>query len=220
MAIRARPVVVLQEPSAQNPTRLVLQGVIAIAPQNGTLIYGTPACGYIHYDCPAGSESACKAEWADIAAAADRGECVVFGGWFGPTMPPRLRPLGEAVASPDHYTTNLGVATVPCKPVPASAERPDLTIACAVPGAPDAGPQGRADAAAPAGGAGGGTGGSGGSSSGGAGDAGAGGSGAGTPPGGKKSGCSFGGPVEGPGLVVVVSVLGASWRRRKSGKGG
>ncbi len=129
--LRVRPSRVVLEPTAVEPLRIQIHGVVSLRnfAADG---YTTPACGYLYYQCPPGRESLCRLEWKDLDKAVTTGTCVSFGEAYvtGTTTGNngRLRAPGEAPASPDPYPVNYGVATVPCQ-VP-----PVLTVTCATPG--------------------------------------------------------------------------------------
>jgi hypothetical protein len=98
---------VVYEP-ADCPDRAQVWGACALAmPQPGGQ-FKAPARGYFYYSIPTGKEDTVRAEWADLRAAAGKGEAVGFGNRYSGGVG-RFRPTTEAVAKPDPYPLNIGV---------------------------------------------------------------------------------------------------------------
>jgi hypothetical protein len=72
--------------------------------------YGDVQRGYVYVTCPAGKASMCAAEWTDLKSVAGTSEVVGFGTRWGSKI--RVRPASEAPASPDIYTSNVGVVKI------------------------------------------------------------------------------------------------------------
>ncbi|HEX5071146.1 MAG TPA: hypothetical protein VFV78_13095 [Vicinamibacterales bacterium] len=70
-------------------------------------VYAAVQKGYLFYSCPAGRETACRAEWNDLGAVAGKGDVVGFGTRWA--MTGRVRQASEAPANPDVYPLNVGV---------------------------------------------------------------------------------------------------------------
>ncbi|MBI4584745.1 MAG: hypothetical protein HY717_12085 [Planctomycetes bacterium] len=72
---------VVLEPNEDQPERLQVWGVFALAKDHGYQ-YHEPACGYLYYKLAAGKEEVCRAEWADLKKLAGTGVCLSFGGRY------------------------------------------------------------------------------------------------------------------------------------------
>jgi hypothetical protein len=102
-------------------------------------------CGSIDFFCR-GDAALCKQEWADFEAAATSGRCVAVALRLWATVDAAVDPPGSDTHIVNPYDPTMGVATIPCRPEPPSAERPDLSVACSLDRPADAGPP---DAARP-----------------------------------------------------------------------
>jgi hypothetical protein len=72
--------------------------------------YGEVQRGYVYVTCPADKASMCAAEWNDIKSVAGKGDVIGFGTRWGGKL--RVRAVSETPASPDTYTSNVGVVKV------------------------------------------------------------------------------------------------------------
>jgi len=95
------------EPSAGAPQRVQVWGAFSLGQAKPGDVYAEPKRGYLYYTCPAGQESTCRAEWADLTSVAGKGQAVGFGPRFKPMG--RLRAADEAPANPDPYPIEMGV---------------------------------------------------------------------------------------------------------------
>jgi hypothetical protein len=232
-AVRARPV---QVEFGGTPTQqtMIVRGVFSMAYISGTDGYVAPTCGSVQWFCRGNDQQLCRMEWDEIASAAHDGACVSFGAlmWQGATM--AVDPYDHTVGmNPHNAEKGTGVVRIPCNPMPADLDRPNLTLVCPIagtvePSTPDAGaavdaptePSGAfdapavtpPDAAAAAGGSGGAPGAGGAPGTGGAGTGGA---VTGPELAEKDSGCSFApGPGGGSALAFAGVAMGvALWRR-------
>lgn len=100
---------VVLEPSDTAPQRVQVWGAFALAEGRGST-YQAPQRGYLYYTCPAGQESTCRNEWADLKSVAGKNTAVGFGMRYKPTG--RVRKAGEKAASPDPYPIEMGVIKV------------------------------------------------------------------------------------------------------------
>jgi len=68
-------------PSASSATQIVIHGTISFykTSEHGWPEYQPPYCGYLYFECPAGSEAACRKSWSTIAAAIGKSTCIGFG---------------------------------------------------------------------------------------------------------------------------------------------
>jgi hypothetical protein len=217
----ARPLKVVLEPDATAPVRVQIHGVIAVTNPAVYPGYAQATCGYTYYQCPAGKESLCRMEWADIQKAVDRGLCVGWGsrrdyaGGSALLDNGRVRPLSEAPRAPDPWIIGMGVPNPSCQSASSwyAQGTPyvvNLTGACTLPLAEaDAGAPGGTGGAAPPPGTGG-----------------------AAPPApvdaaaadaaapaepptiAENRGCSFGGSAPAPGLLLGIAA--AWWLRRRS----
>jgi hypothetical protein len=107
---------VVFEPSESAPKSAQIWGAFtpSVEPPRPTYkpeqAYGDVQRGYVYVTCPAGKESMCAAEWSDIKSVAGKSEVVGFGTRWGSKI--RVRPASEAPASPDTYTSNVGVVKI------------------------------------------------------------------------------------------------------------
>jgi len=115
---------VIEAPNATAPTSVQVWGVFSLAIRRdangnqpwppgsfGTAntgdVYGPVQKGYLHYTCPAGKETLCRAEWSDLQTLAGKPDVIGFGSRWAATG--RVRPATEAVGSPDSYPLNVGL---------------------------------------------------------------------------------------------------------------
>jgi hypothetical protein len=105
---------VVMTPNDTAPTSVQIFGAFApsVEPPRPTYkpeqAYGEVQKGYMHFTCPAGKAALCAAEWNDLKSVAGKSEVVGFSTRWARAKA-RVRPAGEAVASPDVYETNIGV---------------------------------------------------------------------------------------------------------------
>ena len=100
---------VVLEPSNTAPQRIQVWGAFALAELRGST-YQAPQRGYLYYTCPAGQESICRNEWADLKSVAGKNAVVGFGMRYKPTG--RVRKADERAASPDPYPIEMGITKV------------------------------------------------------------------------------------------------------------
>src|SRR4051812_34376557 len=100
---------VVLEPSDTAPQRIQVWGAFALAELKGST-YQAPQRGYLYYTCPAGQESICRNEWADLKSVAGKNAVVGFGMRYKPTG--RVRKADERAASPDPYPIEMGITKV------------------------------------------------------------------------------------------------------------
>jgi len=102
---------VVLEPDDKEPTAVQVWGAFAIANRVNNLAgYAAPEQGYFYYSCPKAQDTKCVSEWADLKAAATKGDIVGFGSRYSPSG--RLRKTTEKVAAPDMYPINIGVVKI------------------------------------------------------------------------------------------------------------
>lgn len=110
----ARVQKVVYEPDAATATRARVYGVFALwdSTTGGAWSYGAPQGGYMYFECPAGQETICRKEWAELAAnASSPSDCVGFGQMN--VAPGRVRPASETPAKPDTYPIATGTMSTP-----------------------------------------------------------------------------------------------------------
>jgi hypothetical protein len=115
---------VVLEPNDTEPTAVQIWGAFSFAVprlKDGTQpkpagsfgeerlanVYTAVQRGYLYYTCAKGKDATCASEWHDLASLAGKGDIVGFGFRYDTT--PRVRKAGEKPASPDSYSTNIGV---------------------------------------------------------------------------------------------------------------
>jgi hypothetical protein len=98
---------VVLEPSDSTPQRVQIWGAFALSDQKSGSTYGPAQRGYLYYTCPAGQETTCRKEWADLGAVAGKDTGVGFGARYKETG--RIRKADEKPASPDAYPIERGV---------------------------------------------------------------------------------------------------------------
>jgi hypothetical protein len=150
-AVRARPVKVEIGGTADHQS-VTVRGVLSLAyyaPQTG---YQAPRCGSIRWTCRSGTadQGLCRMVWNDIEAAARDHACVSFGALLWQGLEQAVAPYGDTPpdnpqdAHPYFMQASMGVVRIPCNPMPADMDRPDLSADC--PAGPPPPPP---DAAAP-----------------------------------------------------------------------
>ena len=98
---------VVLEPNETQPQRIQIWGAFALADRAAAGGYGPARRGYLYYDCPAGQETVCKNEWADIKSAAGTGKVIAFGDRNRPAD--RIRAVDQKPESPSVYPIQMGV---------------------------------------------------------------------------------------------------------------
>jgi hypothetical protein len=98
---------VVVEPAQGQPQRIQVWGVFSLADTRNNDDYGTAEKGYLYYSCPAGQETTCRNEWADLQSVAGKGVGVGFGGRF--VAAGRVRSATDKPESPDVYPIRMGV---------------------------------------------------------------------------------------------------------------
>ena len=98
---------VMLEPGDAAPQRIQVWGAFALSDQKSGSNYGPAQRGYLYYACPAGQETVCRKEWADLKAVAGRDTGVGFGARYKETG--RIRKADDKPASPDMYPIERGV---------------------------------------------------------------------------------------------------------------
>jgi hypothetical protein len=101
---------VVLEPSDAAAARVQIWGAFALSDRKDGVSYLAPVRGYLYYSCPAGKETTCRSEWADLKSLAAAKTAAGFGGRYLPAG--RVRPAAEAVASPDVYPIQMGVMKI------------------------------------------------------------------------------------------------------------
>lgn len=94
-------------PDEAKATSVVLHGGFFFYQTGGS--YGTPACGYMYFQCPTGSETMCRMQWADIKNAIGMPQCMGFG-QLNMTSKATLRQEGVPLTSPDTWDLGIGVS--------------------------------------------------------------------------------------------------------------
>jgi hypothetical protein len=146
---------VIFEPRAENPDRVIVWGVFAIADnigiENGEISYidvgaFRPAQrGYLYYTINRTNEALTRAEWAALQSFAGKREPVAFGGAFPPmdsirtpaafdmafarramAYNGRLRRADESLAGPDTFPLRMKNVPVVMRADPARAARHNL----------------------------------------------------------------------------------------------
>src|SRR5258705_4942404 len=98
---------VVLEPSEAAPQRVQIWGAFALSDQKSGSTYGPAQRGYLYYMCPAGQDTTCRKEWADLKAVAGKDTGVGFCARYKETG--RIRKAGEKPSSPDAYPIRPGV---------------------------------------------------------------------------------------------------------------
>jgi len=109
-AIYARIDKVVMEPNADNPERIQLWGVFALAKPNDVNYYESAQRGYLYFRLPAGNSNLAKMEWNDLKAVAGTGVSVAFGSRFA--MRTQVRKADQKPENPDSYEFGTGVVRV------------------------------------------------------------------------------------------------------------
>jgi hypothetical protein len=98
------------EPSDAAPQRVQVWGAFSFADTKDGSAYGPAQRGYLYYTCPAGKESICRKEWADMKSVAGTGTGIGFGFRYADTG--RVRKADEKATSPDPYPIERGAVKV------------------------------------------------------------------------------------------------------------
>jgi hypothetical protein len=98
---------VVLEPTASAPERIQIWGAFAFSDGKRGSGYDAPQRGYLYYSCPAGQQTLCQREWADLQKVAGKDIGVGFGGRY--IANGRLRKIDEKPSSPDPYPIDRGV---------------------------------------------------------------------------------------------------------------
>jgi len=98
---------VVLEPGDKTPARIQIWGGFALSDQKSGSNYLPAQRGYLYYSCPAGRETLCRKEWADLKTMAAKDTGVGFGGRYRQNG--RIRKVDDAPADPDVYPIERGV---------------------------------------------------------------------------------------------------------------
>jgi len=98
---------VVLEPNASAPERAQIWGAFALADGNRGSGYDAAQRGYLYYSCPAGRQTVCQREWADLQKVAGKDIGVGFGARY--IANGRVRKVEEKPSSPDAYPIERGV---------------------------------------------------------------------------------------------------------------
>ena len=93
-------------PDAATANRAVIHGAFFFYQTGGS--YGSPSCGYMYFQCPAGSEAMCRMQWNDINAAIGMPQCMGFGPQ-NTVSKAMLRSEGTALGNPDTWDLGIGI---------------------------------------------------------------------------------------------------------------
>ncbi len=121
-------------PDAATANRVVIHGAFFFYQTGGS--YGSPSCGYMYFQCPAGSEAMCRMQWNDINTAIGMPQCMGFGPQ-NMASKATLRSEGTALGNPDTWDLGIGVSPgffVGGQCAPAQA------LKCPLPSPPDMAP--------------------------------------------------------------------------------
>jgi hypothetical protein len=99
---------VVLEPNATEPQRAQIWGTFLLADRERPDAYLDAKRGYLYYACPTGKDAVCLSEWNELTSVAAKGTAIGFGSRFQSNG--RVRLATEAVASPDAYPIQFGVA--------------------------------------------------------------------------------------------------------------
>lgn len=94
-------------PDEANATMVVIHGAFFFWQNGGN--YSAPACGYMYFTCPPGSEKMCRLQWQDIKAGIGGPGCEGFGPQNVSTSA-TLRVEGTPLGRPDTWDLGMGVA--------------------------------------------------------------------------------------------------------------
>ena len=112
IGVYARVDKVVLEPNEQSPQRVQVWGVFAIADSGDPNAYRPAARGYLYYTLPPSAALALR-EWADLQSVAGTNQIVAFGSrWSKTRTETRVRKADEPPASPDVYTTDIGMRKI------------------------------------------------------------------------------------------------------------
>lgn len=94
-------------PDEASATQVVIHGAFFFWMKDFS--YGAPACGYMYFQCPAGSEAMCRMQWKDIKNTIGGTTCAGFGPQQMTTTA-TLRAPGTPLAKPDTWDLGIGVS--------------------------------------------------------------------------------------------------------------
>jgi len=97
---------VVLEPNDTEPQRIQIWGAFALANGRG-YEYAPAQKGYMFFTCPAGKDSVCWSEWADLRTSAGKGLGLGFGSRY--MAMGHVRKADEKPASPETYPIQMGV---------------------------------------------------------------------------------------------------------------
>lgn len=83
-------------------------------------VYGAVEKGYLYYTCPAGKDTQCRSEWADLKSIAGTHKVVGIGTRWNQHL--RVRSASQKPDAPDPYALNIGVV-----PIGQFGNRPGVT---------------------------------------------------------------------------------------------
>lgn len=93
-------------PDAATATSVRIEGAFFSYQTGGS--YGAPACGYMYFSCPAGSEKMCRMQWTEIKNAIGQPSCQGFGPQ-STVSKATLRSLGTPLGTPDLWDLGIGI---------------------------------------------------------------------------------------------------------------
>jgi hypothetical protein len=99
---------VVFEPNADQPERIQIFGVFAVARTDDRNLYQPAQRGYLYLTLPNSQRDVALREWADLKAKAGTHTVISFGE-RSTTKAPTVRKIGEKPASPDEYTLGFGL---------------------------------------------------------------------------------------------------------------
>jgi hypothetical protein len=109
VAVYAKVDRVVLAPDASAPKTIQVFGVFSVAKPGNPNDYQAPAKGYLYFTL-AGDDALARREWADLKAVAGTGQIVALGNRY--SMRARVRGEKDAPASPDAYTTDVGLTKI------------------------------------------------------------------------------------------------------------
>ena len=100
---------VVMEPNDQNPERVQVWGVFALARANDVNYYQAPQRGYLYFRLP-GQADLARAEWKDLKSVAGTGKVIALGSRFN--MKAQVRKADQKPENADAYDLATGVVKV------------------------------------------------------------------------------------------------------------
>jgi hypothetical protein len=94
-------------PDEAKATSVAIHGAFFYYQTGGS--YGAPACGYMYFGCPVGSEAMCRLQWTDLKNAIGMPQCMGFGPQ-NMVSKATLRTEGTPLANPDTWDLGIGVS--------------------------------------------------------------------------------------------------------------